>query len=475
MRSERKWWLAAICVGAIALLPATVPGQGKGKGKGKSARKLAPPGPKAPTAKRTKLGASLPTIKTWTMANGLQVAYMGKKGAPVVTVQVWYHVGAKEEARNRRGSAHMFEHMMFKGTKNVRPEEHARHLNRLGGTVNAFTTEDTTAYHNTLPKEYMDFAVKLEAERMRNLLFRKKMVDTEREVVKEEIRQQENNPLLKGVLRFLEMAYTKHPYAWTAGGTIKDLDNTSVADLKKFYDTYYVPNNALLIVVGDVSEAEVRASATKHFASIPKGATPPRPADKATEPPQTKKRRAVVEPGQIGLVIAGYHIPAAKHADIYPLQVLSLIMGAGDSSRLNQRLVRKDKTAVQAGGQMLVREHPGMLAVVGAFIRPDAAAKVEAALFDEIAKIKKTGPTARELRKAKNQVVSSFIFGLEGVAGLANQMGTSWILTGSASTFLNDLEKYEGVSAADVKRVAKTYLKDTNATVVVIPPSGGRR
>jgi zinc protease len=465
-RQRKRWLVAAICVGAaVTLAPAAVPGQGNRKAKKKKASK---------PAGKAKL-AALPTIKTWSLPNGLQVAYMGVKRAPVVTVQVWYHVGSKEEARNRRGSAHMFEHMMFKGTKHVRPEEHARHLNRLGGTVNAFTTEDTTAYHNTLPKEYLDFAVKLEAERMRNLLFRKKMVDTEREVVKEEIRQQENNPLLKGVLRFLEMAYTKHPYAWTAGGAIKDLDATSVADLEKFYDTYYVPNNALLIVVGDVTEAQVKAAADKYFASIPKGKTPPRPADQATEPPQTKKRHAVVEPGQIGLVIAGYHIPAAKHPDIYPLQVLSLILGAGDSSRLNQRLVRKDKIAVQAGGQMLVREHPGMFALVGAFLKPEAAKKVEKALSDEVSKIQKTGPTARELRKAKNQVMSSFVFGLEGVRGLANQIGTSWILSGDATRFLRDLDKYEAVTAAEVKRVANTYLKETNATVVVIPPAGGAR
>jgi zinc protease len=432
-------------------------------------------GKKGKKAKASKLALKLPELKSWKLDNGLQVVYMGIHKAPVVTVQVWYHVGAKEEQRTRRGSAHMFEHMMFKGTKNVRPEEHARHLNRLGGTVNAFTTEDTTAYHNTLPKEYMGFAMKLEAERMRNLLFRQKMVVTEREVVKEEIRQQENNPLVKGLLKFLELAYTKHPYAWTVGGTIKDLDKTTLADLKKFYDTYYVPNNAMLVVVGDVSEAEVKAAANKYFAAIKKGATPPRPANAAKEPPQTKMRRAVVGQGQVGLVIGGYHIPAATHKDIYALQVLSLILGTGDSSRMMKRLVHKDKIAVQAGGQILVREHPGLFAIIGAFLDPKQTEKVEAALLDEIAKMQKKGPTKRELTKAKNTVVSSFVSGLENVRGLANQIGTSWILTGDASQFLRDVPQYNAVTAADVKRVANTYLVKTNLTVVVIPPAGARK
>ncbi len=426
-------------------------------------------------AKAAKAALKLPELKSWKLDNGLQVVYMGIHKAPVVTIQVWYHVGAKEERRTRRGSAHMFEHMMFKGTKNVRPEEHARHLNRLGGTVNAFTTEDTTAYHNTLPKEYMGFAMKLEAERMRNLLFRDKMIKTEREVVKEEIRQQENNPLVKGLLKFLELAYTKHPYAWTAGGTIKDLDNTTLADLKKFYDTYYVPNNAMLVIVGDVSEADAKAAAKKYFAGIKRGATPPRPADAATEPAQTKLRRATVGAGQVGLVIGGYHIPKATHKDIYALQVLSLILGTGDSSRLMKRLVHKDRIAVQAGGQILVREHPGLFAIIGAFLDPAQTKKVEAALLDEVAKMQKSGPTKRELTKAKNTVVSSFVSGLESVRGLANQIGTSWILTGDPSQFLRDVDQYKAITIADVKRVAKTYLTETNLTIVVIPPAGGRK
>jgi zinc protease len=433
----------------------------------------------AKPAQKAKPALKLPALESFTLENGLEVAFMHVDTAPVVSVQVWYHVGSKDEPRNRRGSAHMFEHMMFKGTDHVPPEEHARHVNRLGGYVNATTTEDATFYYETLPADYLDFAVELEAERMRKLVFRDEMVKVEREVVKEEIRQQENNPIAMGFLRFLEIAFQKHPYAWTAGGTIADLDATGVDDLKKFYDTYYQPNNALVVVVGDVELAAVKASVEKHFGAIPKAAEPPRPADAAPEPAQTEARREVVEPGQIGLVITGYKIPEAKHVDVYALQVLSLVLGAGDSSRLRQRIKKLDKNkrplGVEAGAQVLIREHPGLFAVVGVYLDDKNGEAIEKALFEEIEKVAAKGPTTEELRKAKNQIQSGFVFGLEKAAGLANQVGLSWILTGDAGQFLRDLEEFEKVTVDDVKRVAKTYLTRDKSTVVVIPPAGGQK
>ncbi len=417
-------------------------------------------------------GINLPDVKSWQLDNGMTVAYLGVDKAPVVTVQVWYHVGSKEEARNRRGSAHMFEHMLFKGTEHVRPEEHARHVSRVGGSVNAFTHQDTTAYHNTLPKEYLQFACKLEGERMRNLLLREEMIKTEREVVKEEVRQGEQNPISRGLKRFFEIAFTKHPYAWLPGGDKADLDATTADDLKAFYDAYYQPNNALLVVVGDVTEAEVKQCATDAFGAIPRGAEPNRPASGSAEPAQTAKRREVLESSQIGFVIGGYKIPAAKHDDMYPLQVLAKILSDGESSRLHQRLVRKDKIAVAAAGQLFDLEHPGLFVVFGVYMQPDQGAKVEAALAEEVAKIAKAGPTAKELTKAKNQLQADFVFGLEGVFGLAQRIGFSWINTGDPAHFLGAVDKYSAVTVKDVQRVAKQYLVDTNLTLVVIPPKG---
>lgn len=438
----------------------------------------ATPAPKAgPPAKTKQAIAQLPTIEQFELPNGLKVTFLGLDTAPVVAVQLWYHAGSKDEPRDRRGSAHMFEHMMFKGTQHVRAEAHAQFLNGLGGYVNAQTDEDATHYINILPSDYMDFAVQLEAERMRNLLFRKEMIDIEREVVKEEIRQFDNNPALKGVQRFLDIAYTKHPYAWTAGGNAKDLDATTPDDLKKFYDAYYQPNNAMLVVVGKATLAQVKASAEKWFGSIPKpGAAPTRPSASAQEPPQTSPRKeTTAEPGQIGLTLIGWHIPAAKEKDVYALQVASIILGSGESSRVKVRLKSKDpKTkrpiALDGGIETVVREDPGMIVAIGGYLEKSQIEGVEAAILDEISKLGKGGPTNDELRKAKNQVQSGFVFSLEQAEGLAEAIGRSWILTGDPTSFVRDIDEIEKVTAADVKRVVTTYFAKDKSTTVVIPP-----
>jgi zinc protease len=392
-------------------------------------------------------------------------------------VQIWYHAGSKDERRDRRGSAHMFEHMMFKGTTHVRPDSHAQSVSGLGGYVNAATDEDATHYVNTLPAEYMDYAVRLEAERMRNLLFRASMIDAEREVLQEELREQDASPLAKGLQGCLAVAYQKHPYAWTANGDAKELAAISADDLKKFYDAYYQPNNALLVVAGKVAVAEVKASAQKWFSAIPKASEPPRPAAQAQEPAQTSRRREVAAPGQVGQVgmtLVGWHIPPAKDKDTYALQLASIVLGGGDSSRLKLRLKTADpKTkralAFEAGMDAITREDPGMAIAIGAYGDPAQADAVEAAIFDEVAKLAAKGPTGDELRRAKNQVQSGLVFSLESAQGLGEAIGRSWILTGNPGSFLRDPGEIEKVSVADVQRVAKQYLSTDRATVVVFP------
>ena len=249
--------------------------------------------PAVAAAANTKVAAKfvVPKVEvvSWQLPNGLKVLFLPNHKAPIATVQVFYHVGSKDEHVGIRGVAHMFEHMMFKGTEHVAPEEHARLLKEVGGQVNAFTTEDLTAYHDTVPPSYLGFAMQLEAERMRSLKLFPAIIDSERKVVEEEKRLRiDNNPIGKAIERFRALAYTKHPYNWTAIGTIEDLDKVTPEDCQKFYDTYYQPNNATLIVVGDVQEAEVRSLADKYFGPIPRGAEPPR--NYVEEPPQTAMR-----------------------------------------------------------------------------------------------------------------------------------------------------------------------------------------
>ena len=220
--------------------------------------------------------AALPSpkldVKNWTLANGLNVLFLADHKAPIATVQVFYHVGSRDEHVGIRGVAHMFEHMMFKGSEHVPPEEHARLLKEVGGQVNAFTTEDLTAYHDTVPPSYVGFALELEAERMRNLLLTPTTVDSERRVVEEEKRLRvDNDPIGKAIEKFRALAYVKHPYNWTPIGTIEDLEKVTPADCQRFYDAYYQPNNATLVVIGDADEAEVRKLVDQHFGPIPRG------------------------------------------------------------------------------------------------------------------------------------------------------------------------------------------------------------
>ncbi len=416
-----------------------------------------------------------PNIESWKLDNGLTVIYLGVHKTPLVTVQVWYHAGSKDEPRDRRGSAHMFEHLMFRGTERVPPEEHARLLDKIGGEVNAFTTEDMTCFHDTVPPQYMDFAMELEAERMQHLLFLETVIDTEREVVKEEIRQRENNPISKALLKFRELAFTRHPYAWDAGGRIEDLDKTTPEDLMKFYKAYYQPNNAALIVVGDVSRKDVDTSARKWFGGIPRAPDPPRPADALTEPRQKAQVSKIMDPAQIGIVIEGYKIPAAKDKDIPALEVLSTILSRGNSSRLHQRIVRRDKVGVFTGAFMDAKEHPSLLLIFGAHLAPEQGQKVRDDLLDEVKKLQLAKVKPDELQKAKNQLAASFIFELQNVSSIANKIGRSWIYTKDPRSWLDDYGKLLRVTAEDVRRVAKRYLTPESLTVVSVPPGGPRK
>lgn len=422
-----------------------------------------------------KIVGKLPALETFSLPNGLQVAVLRNEVAPVVSVQVWYHAGSKDEPRERRGTAHMFEHLMFQGTDHVRPQAHNQSIEWLGGYVNAATDEDATRFINTLPAEDLDYAIRLEADRMRNLRFAKPVVDGERQVVQAEIRQQAASPFAMGLARCLAVAYQKHPYASMSTGVAKELDATTPEDLKKFYDAYYQPNNALLVVVGKVTADEVKASVDKWFGPIARAADPPRPAAASSEPAQTVKRREVVDAGPVGLTLIGWHIPAAKDKDIYALQLAVNLLGSGDGSRLKQRLKAPDaKTkkplALDAGMSPFIREDPGLLIALGAYLDPAQADAVEAALFDEVGKLAARGPGGDELRRAKNQIEASFVFSLESVQGVGEAIGRSWIFNGNPRAFLTEADELDKVSASDVQRVVKQYLAADRATVVVIPP-----
>jgi zinc protease len=308
----------------------------------------------------------------------------------------------------------------------------------------------------------------LEAERMRNLKLFQATIDSERQVVLEEKRLRiDNDPIGKAIEKFRTLAFSKHPYNWTAIGTAEDLRRVTQSDCQRFYDTYYQPNNATLIVVGDVEEAEVRKLVDQYFGPIPRGKDPPRPA--VQEPPQTAARTAELRiEVQIPVVVGGYHIPRASDPDLPALDVLAAVLSGGESSRLHQRLVRKDKLAIAAGGLTENLEHPALFIVYAAYLPNRDASKVEAALAEEIARVRDQPITADELDKAKNQLAAGYIFGLQTVDGIAGALGRAQYVEGDWRRFVEGATRYLAVTTADVQRVARKYLVDTNFTRVTL-------
>jgi zinc protease len=414
-------------------------------------------------------------IKEWQLENGLRVIFTPLRRVPAVTVQVWYHVGSKNEHVGIRGVAHMFEHMMFKGSTHVLPEQHAQMISRLGGENNAFTAQDVTAYHNTLPRQYLGFALHLEAERMHQLHLTPGTIKSEREVVKEEKRLRlENSPIGRALEAMYALAYTKHPYAWTPAGDIPDLNRVTQQEVQDFYRRYYVPNNATVVVVGDTTEQEVRLAVAREFNGIPRGPTPPMVS--VIEPTQVAYREKMGDwPTQLNVVLGAYHIPALREADIPALQVLAAVLSTGKSSRLNQSLVRKDKIALQAGGFLDAHEHPGLLVTYAVGLATHNAEKMKGRLLDEVERLTTEAVTSQELTKVKNQLATRFLNRLQTIDGLAMQMGDSTYLRGDPRAFLEDSVRYDQVSAADVKRVAATYLRRTNLSLVLLDSARSKR
>ncbi len=405
------------------------------------------------------------------LANGLKVLLHEDHSVPVATIQMWYHVGSKDEKPGRSGFAHMFEHLMFKGSDNVAPEEHKAYVQNIGGRYNATTDEDRTLYFETVPSNYLERLLWMEADRLRSLHVSEANFQSERDVVKEERRVRVDNPPYGRMFEvILDSAYTRHPYRISAIGTMADLNAATIEDVREFHEVYYVPNNATLVVAGDFDSEQVMQWVQEFFGSIPRGEEVPRVT--LEEPPQEELRRVTHYDVNAPLpaVILAYHIPEAGHPDLYPLEVASNILSEGQSSRIFRRLVYEEQLVRFAGGQALISEHPGLFGFFAMLNPGHAAEEVEAALSSEVERLK-TEPVAEgELTKAKNQFISQLVFGRQTVMSKANAIGFAAVILGDVEMVNRELAQFQAVTAADIQRVARKYFTDNNLTAIHFLP-----
>ena len=406
-----------------------------------------------------------------TLENGLSVYLQPDPSTPIVNVQVWYHVGSKNETPDRRGIAHLFEHMMFKGTKNIGPEEHSQLIHSVGGQDNAYTTEDVTVYYETVPSTRLHLALSLEAERMHLLDLTQATLDSEREVVKEEKRLRiDNNPILKTIERFRQLVFKVHPYAWTPAGYIEDLDLITLDDCKRFYQTYYQPRNATLIITGDIRLNETFLMVEKYFGHIPGH---PLPTVKIpTEPSQRRLREEILRlPAQLPVVVMGYRIPGIRDPAIPNLEIIDRILSGGDSSRLVQRLVKRDRLAVTVGAFVEGMEDPGIYIVYAVSAPGTDMTRVRTAIIEEINQLGLKSVVAREVEAAKNQLTDRHIRSMEPVSGKGQGLGEAIVLHHNLSSFLNVTERYRMVTPGSIARTTRQYLTRNRLSVVTLLPT----
>ncbi|WP_297894822.1 pitrilysin family protein [Shewanella sp.] len=407
-------------------------------------------------------------IKSFTLDNGMKIMVLEDASIPNANMYLFWKVGSRNEVPGITGISHFFEHMMFNGSKKYGPKMFDRTMEAAGGANNAYTTEDMTVYTDWFPANALETMFDLEADRIANLDINPEMVESERGVVQSERStglENSNWNALEGEIK--GVAFLAHPYSWSVIGHESDIAAWSLEDLVQYHKTYYAPNNAVVVIAGDVKLAQVKALADKYFAPIP-AQTPPK-AIRTVEPEQKGERRTFVQKASVSTpnVMLAYHIPAATHADFYALDLLSSILSQGNSSRLYQSLVDK-QVALEAQTYMPMSVDPNLFYVMGVATPEVKASTLERALIEQIDAIATSGVTQQELDKVKNIKLMDFYRAMETINGKANTIGTYEMYFGSYDKLFNAPEAYNKVTSADIQRVAQTYLRKSNRTVAVL-------
>jgi zinc protease len=426
----------------------------------------------AATGARADVAPPKLTIESHTLENGLQVVLAQDTSRPVVNVQVWYRVGSKDERKGRTGFAHLFEHMMFRGSANVGPEEHMRYVREAGGAVNASTDFDRTIYWQTVPSNYLERVLWLEADRMASLVVNEENFKKEREVVKEERRLRFENPPY-GMLGewVLDATFTAYPYKYLPIGSMDDLNAATVADVKAFFDTYYVPDNATLVIVGDFEPKLALEQARKHFARVPRSKGVPRVT--AAEPAQSALRQLTKNDPKAPLpaVASAFKLPTRGHADTYALQIAFDILSAGESSRMYRKLVYEEQSAVAAQAQLLLLEGPSIGFLFGVANQGKDVKEVARSIRAVVDGLAAAPPSKEELDKVRNTIVSRLVTGRQTMQEKADDLAAAASLLGDPARYNTELARYQAVTPADVQRVVKQYLGEPAETRLFIQPA----
>ena len=410
-----------------------------------------------------------------TLANGLTVVLSEDHSTPIVHAELWYHVGSKDERPGRTGFAHLFEHMMFKGSKNVDPEDHSSMIASVGGRSNAYTNDDTTVFWQTVPSQYLPLILWLEADRMATLRIDRATFESEREVVKEERRLRVDNQPFGRLSEILyDNAFTVHPYKHTTIGSMRDLDAASVADVREFHGMYYVPGNATLVLVGDFDSVQAMELVTRYFGRVPAGAGAI-PREYPKEPPAGRERRVTTtENWPLPAVIVAYPITYDEHPDSYALHITSKILSDGESSRIFKSLVYEKGLTASAYGGGNILEEPNLFFAVAILQPGHTPEEAEEALVAEFDKLRHEPIAERELQRAKNQFFRDYITDRETVRGKAGQLAHAAVIHHDVTTADGEVDIFASIQVSDVQRVAKTYFTPENRLVLTILPKAAR-
>ncbi len=410
-------------------------------------------------------------FKDLSLKNGLRVILVEDKSAPVISLAVNYNVGSRDERQGRTGFAHLFEHMMFKGSENVGSREHNFLIANNGGTQNGTTNTDRTLYFESLPANQLELALFLEADRMRSLDVNQANLDNQREVVKEERRLRlDNEAYGKSNEVLQELMFDNFAYKHSVIGSMDDLNAASVEDVRAFFKMYYAPNNAVLTLVGDFKTSDALALIKKYFENIPRQPAPP--AVDTAEPEQARERRQTIEDqlARLQRITIAFKTVKGNTPDFYALQVLANALSSGQSSRLYQKLVR-EKELVNSVSSFASESRGTGAFYITATLRPGKKTEeVEAAIYEEVERLKKELIADWELQKTKASARSAFIDAIEDTLSRAQILSQYAVYYNDPNLINTRLDKVAGVTKDDVQRVAQKYLKETNRTVVITTP-----